>query len=260
MRGRAARSAPRRARARCLSNAPLSSSAPRTSTGALPRPASGAPPASRSSRERWLDCSDSRGPPRAPAPGTVSLSSSSRFPLKPMHRSLVPVTFPPGRARLATRPSPTGSLAAAKTIGMVVVAAWRPGRWRILGHDNVRLEPDQLGRERREPLVPPLSLAALDDEVLALQVAELLQPLPEGHEGQDVGVDGSQKPDRGDFRRRLPPATAAARTPPAARAQPRPRPPRTPGGSGGSRGAPSAAPPWAASSHRGGTLSRPVGR
>jgi hypothetical protein len=47
--------------------------------------------------------------------------------------------------------------------------------------------------------------------------------------------------------------TAAAHTPPAARGPP--RPPRTPGGSSDSPGAPSAAPPRAASSHRGSPLS-----
>src|SRR5262249_52380023 len=35
-----------------------------------------------------------------------------------------PVTLPPGRAREATRPVPTGSAAAAKTIGMVDVACF----------------------------------------------------------------------------------------------------------------------------------------
>ena len=34
-----------------------------------------------------------------------------------------PVTLPPGRAKLATRPLPTGSRPATNTIGMVVVAA-----------------------------------------------------------------------------------------------------------------------------------------
>ena len=33
-----------------------------------------------------------------------------------------PVTLPPGRAKLATKPSPTGSVAAAITIGIVLVA------------------------------------------------------------------------------------------------------------------------------------------
>ena len=33
-----------------------------------------------------------------------------------------PVTLPPGRARLATRPLPTGSVTVTKTIGMTAVA------------------------------------------------------------------------------------------------------------------------------------------
>ena len=46
-------------------------------------------------------------------------------PLCPKFRrkKLTPVTLPPGRLRLATRPSLTGSLPVAKTIGIVVVAA-----------------------------------------------------------------------------------------------------------------------------------------
>jgi hypothetical protein len=35
-----------------------------------------------------------------------------------------PVTLPPGRARLATRPVPTGSDTAANTIGMTAVACF----------------------------------------------------------------------------------------------------------------------------------------
>jgi hypothetical protein len=35
---------------------------------------------------------------------------------------LRPVTFPPGRARLATSPSPTGSAKTVKRIGIVAVA------------------------------------------------------------------------------------------------------------------------------------------
>ena len=45
--------------------------------------------------------------------------------LRPQHagEKTTPVTLPPGRLRLATRPSLTGSLPVAKTIGTVVVAA-----------------------------------------------------------------------------------------------------------------------------------------
>ena len=55
--------------------------------------------------------------------GTIWRSSSSRFAptWEPSHDT--PVMLPPGRLRLATRPSLTGSAPATKTIGTVVVAA-----------------------------------------------------------------------------------------------------------------------------------------
>src|SRR5262245_23991179 len=40
----------------------------------------------------------------------ISLSSSSHFAPKPNSLGVKPVIFPPGRARLATKPMPTGSL------------------------------------------------------------------------------------------------------------------------------------------------------
>jgi hypothetical protein len=54
--------------------------------------------------------------------GTSSDSSSSRFGVSSRLITLKPVTLPPGRARLATRPPPTGSLTPVKTIGIVEVA------------------------------------------------------------------------------------------------------------------------------------------
>src|ERR1700730_171245 len=53
------------------------------------------------------------------APGTSSESISTR--LGDRSRLLTPVRLPPGRARLATRPNPTGS-PPEKTIGIVEVA------------------------------------------------------------------------------------------------------------------------------------------
>jgi hypothetical protein len=44
-----------------------------------------------------------------PAHGVISLSNSSRFPLMPYSNVVNRVVLPPGRARLATSPSPTGS-------------------------------------------------------------------------------------------------------------------------------------------------------
>ena len=53
--------------------------------------------------------------------GTVSFSSSTHLP--PSEPSIVekPVALPPGRAKLATKPLPTGSETVAKTMGMVRV-------------------------------------------------------------------------------------------------------------------------------------------
>ena len=55
--------------------------------------------------------------------GTVSLRSSRRFPLISGARVDNPVMFPPGRARLATKPFPTGSSSCAITMGIVSVAS-----------------------------------------------------------------------------------------------------------------------------------------
>ena len=57
-------------------------------------------------------------------PGMTSRKSSSRLPARSVDWSDRPVTLPPGRARLATRPVPTGSPPSAKTIGMTDVACF----------------------------------------------------------------------------------------------------------------------------------------
>ncbi len=55
--------------------------------------------------------------------GTNSRSSSSRFASTSVLRTVMPVTLPPGRFRLATNPLATGSKPVKKMIGMDVVAA-----------------------------------------------------------------------------------------------------------------------------------------
>ena len=64
---------------------------------------------------------DRRSPTRASL-GTASLSISSLLVFSSGAKPASPVTLPPGRARLATKPAPTGSPAFAITMGMVVVA------------------------------------------------------------------------------------------------------------------------------------------
>jgi len=55
----------------------------------------------------------------------TSRKSSSRLPARSGAWLDSPVTLPPGRARLATRPPPTGSFANAKTIGMTGVTRFK---------------------------------------------------------------------------------------------------------------------------------------
>jgi hypothetical protein len=65
------------------------------------------------------------------------------------------------------------------------------GRGRTAGHDDVHLEPDQLGCEVGEPLGPPLRKSVLEDDVLALDVAQLVQLLSECL----TGVRGGRSPE-----------------------------------------------------------------
>ena len=51
----------------------------------------------------------------------VSFSNSSRLPAVAGAMVVMPVMFPPGRARLSTSPSATGSLETIKTMGIVLV-------------------------------------------------------------------------------------------------------------------------------------------
>ena len=55
-------------------------------------------------------------------PGAICFSSSSHFPLKLYSNCTKPVALPPGRARLSTKPEPTGSGTFANTIGTVRLA------------------------------------------------------------------------------------------------------------------------------------------
>ena len=55
-------------------------------------------------------------------PGAISLSSSSHFALKLYSNIMNPVALPPGRAKLSTKPEPTGSGTITNTIGTVRVA------------------------------------------------------------------------------------------------------------------------------------------
>src|SRR5947209_16214865 len=94
------------------------------------------------------------------AVGTNSCANSNRFGITSTYNWVTPVTLPPGRLRLATRPICTGSLAVVKTMGIVVIAAFTactPG-----------LLANQLSRQRRHSVVLPARPAILNRHVLTL--------------------------------------------------------------------------------------------
>src|SRR5262249_10363765 len=55
----------------------------------------------------------------------------------------------------------------------------RDGRCRITGHDDVKLELNQLGRKSRQAPRLPLRPAILENYVRVLRVSEFAQPLPQ---------------------------------------------------------------------------------
>src|SRR5262249_53415496 len=77
--------------------------------------------------------------------GAISLSSSSHFAPMPYSYGVKPVILPPGRAKLSTKPAPTGSGVAANTIGTVRVAR-RNGRSTARGEDHIRRKRNQFRR------------------------------------------------------------------------------------------------------------------
>ena len=111
--------------------------------------------------------------------GTSWRSSSSRFGSNCAAKKLTPVTLPPGRLRLATRPSLTG-IAAGREDN-------RNRRGRGLGRQRRRVVPDdhghrpanQFGRQRRQPIGLIFRPAVFDRDVLALDEAGFLQALAE---------------------------------------------------------------------------------
>ena len=64
--------------------------------------------------------------------GAICLSSSSHFPLRLYSNSKNPVVLPLGRARLSTKPLPTGSMTFTNTIGTVRVACCNAARAGLL--------------------------------------------------------------------------------------------------------------------------------
>ncbi len=82
-------------------------------------------------------------------------------------------------------------------------AAPRHSPQRPRGHNDRHLEPDQVRRERGEVLPPPLHGAILNDDMLALDIAKVPQPLLEGLEGPRTAHAALQIPAPRHVRGRL---------------------------------------------------------
>ena len=88
------------------------------------------------------------------------------------------MTLPPGRLRLATRPSLTGSPPIVKTIGMVAVAALAASAaaGAAARDDHGHLTADQIGGQRRQSIVLTLRPTIFDRHVLAFDIAVSFKP------------------------------------------------------------------------------------
>ena len=147
------------------------------------------------------------------APGTSSRRSSSRFALNSTLKKLMPVRLPPGRARLATRPSLTGSSVTLKDDGDR--RGCRLGRERAGGTagrgDHGHLTANQIGRQRRQSIQLIVGPAVFDRYVLALDDSRS----PSGPGGIRAHDPRTRQAMRGGGTR-SPASPAAARAPRAA--------------------------------------------
>ena len=110
------------------------------------------------------------------APGRNSRKSPSCFAASSDELKLTPVTLPPGRLRLATRPSLTGSPPVAKTIGTVVVAALAASAPGVLPTITETCRRSKVGHETGQPVELVVGVPLLDRDVAALDKSFMPNP------------------------------------------------------------------------------------
>jgi len=96
---------------------------------------------------------------------------------------VTPVALPPGRLKLATRPSATGSPPIPNTIGIVDVGRER-GRLSASGREHGHSPGYQFRRHGRQEIVAAARPAELDGKILTLNVSTLGQT--SGERGDEV--------------------------------------------------------------------------
>src|SRR5262245_4468531 len=107
--------------------------------------------------------------------------------------------LPPGRLRLVTSPSWTGSVAVAKTMGIVLVAAWAASTAAMLPGAAITAicRRTQIGGQCGQLFDLILCPTVFDGHVLTLGMAGLLQALPKCLQKlwDQVGRPGVEEPD-----------------------------------------------------------------
>ena len=110
-------------------------------------------------------------------PGTASLSSCSLFGIRSVPMLVSPVRFPPGRARLVTSPSRTGSSYTTNTIGTVLVALLGDEGWACYDDEEINLKSDEVNRQSEDASSSrhrlPLHETILGDDVSSLDPTEV---------------------------------------------------------------------------------------
>src|SRR5262249_15393008 len=119
--------------------------------------------------------------------GTISRKSSSRLPARSGAWTERPVTLPPGRARLVTRPVPSGSVATPNTIGNTGGCLFGREDCTSRRDNDIDLEPDELGGDFAIALIATFCPAILDRDGAALDPAKFAQPLDESGNKQAPG-------------------------------------------------------------------------
>ena len=136
------------------------------------------------------------------AVGNAFRSNSRRLALSSGREKEDPVTFPPGRTMLCDQSGGYRIASHDHDDGDCRRCSFgRLGSRRPVGYNNVDLEPDQLRRQRGKAIVPALRPPVLDDDILALHVAEVAKPLAERLQLAPVSGSrgGSQQTDPGNL-------------------------------------------------------------
>src|SRR6201984_2384762 len=112
--------------------------------------------------------------------GIASLRICSRLAPTSGPRMVLPVIFPPGRARLGTSPTPTGSPIEIMTMGSGGGLLGCEACGRAEGCNNVHRATNKRRRGFGESLRHSIAICIVEGDVLAFEVTEIAQPVTEG--------------------------------------------------------------------------------